>query len=345
MQTARVVPQDLTLLAESCSRMGSRFFAALLERAAAAYEDDEPLRALLDRHAHRSRIGLRLGGAAHFRALRGSAPSIATHYPSTGGDGDPEAAWDAVLADIHANAAAYDELFQREIQTNEVARALPVLAGMLLVAHSTGLGLRVFEIGASAGLLLNFDRYRYVGDGWTWGDPRSPLHLQNGTAEGAPAHLNAELRVLERYGCDLHRLDAREPLDVDTLLCFVWPDQHERLERLRTALEIAREHPPEVVECDGIAWAREAALPSQGAATVLLHAVITEHMTADTRARLRQTIDDLAVRAAPAAPFAWVRMEPAERGYDTLVTFWPGERESRIARSDGHAQNLRWVAA
>ena len=345
MQTTRVVPQDLTGLGESCARMGSPFFGGLLERAAAAYDEDATLRALLDEHAHRSRIGLRLGGAAHFRALRGAAPRVAAHYPSTGGDGDVDAAWSAVLTDIHESTAQYDALLARHVQTNEVARAMPVLAAMLALAHDRKLPLRIFEIGSSAGLLLNFDRYRYAGTDWTWGDPGSPVLLRNRIDEGAPQHLDAQLQVVERRGCDLHPLRAEDEDDADTLLGFIWPDQRERFERLRGAIDLARRHPVDIEAADGTAWARTAALPLEGAATVLLHTVITEHMTAEERASLREAIEELSLSATPGAPFAWIRMEPGERGYDTRLTQWPGEREQLLARSDGHAQNLRFNGA
>ncbi|HKU66794.1 MAG TPA: DUF2332 domain-containing protein [Candidatus Baltobacteraceae bacterium] len=344
MHTVRAAAHDLARLGDVCIQMGSPFFGGLLERAVACYDTDPVLRDLLDRHAHRSRIGLRLGGAAHFRALRGLAPQIAAHYPSTGGDGDVESAWRAVLADIHAHVRAYDELFERPVQTNEVARALPVLGAMLALVFATQLPLRVFEIGSSAGLILNFDRYRYAGEGWTWGDPASPVLLRNRTAWGAPAYPDAPLRVIERRGCDLHPLHASDDDDTDTLLCFVWPDQRERFERLRAAIEVARAHPPDIASGDGIAWARSTALPQERAATVVMHTVITEHMTAGVRASLRDAIDALAAQATPSAPFAWIRMEPGESGYDTLLTQWPAEVQTVIARSDGHAQNLRWAA-
>jgi len=342
MDVARVVPQELAGLGESCMRMGSPFFGTILQRAAAAYETDPVLRDLLDRHASRSRVGLRLGGAAHFRALRGAAPAIASHYPSTGGDGDADAAWHAVAGDIRAHLAEYDALFERPVQTNEVARAMPLLGAMLMLAHAAPLPLRIFEIGSSAGLLLNFDRYRYYGQGWSWGDSQSPVHLRNLTATGAPLHLDAAMNVIERQGCDLHPLDAANADDADTLLSFIWPDQHERFERLRAAIGVAREHTVHLVQGDGIEWARVAAQPREGAATVVMHTVIAEHMTPDARASLREAIDELAAHASHRAPFAWVRMEPGERGYDTRLTQWPNENETLIATSDGHAQNLRW---
>jgi hypothetical protein len=247
-----------------------------------------------------------------------------------------------VLADIHSNVRSYDELLERPVQTNEVARSMPVLGAMLALAHATRLPLRIYEIGSSAGLLLNFDRYRYSGDGWTWGDPQSPAHLRNRIARGKPAHLNAALEVRERHGCDLHPLDPADANHADTLLSFIWPDQHERFNRLRAAIDIARAHPVDIVRADGIAWSRTAALPRDGSATVLLHTVITEHMTPSERESLREAIDELAAHATGTRPFAWVRMEPAEEGYHTTLTHWPASDETVIAASDGHAQNLRW---
>ncbi len=345
MEVAGGVTADLVRLGSFCTRMGSPFFAAILRHAAGAYEDDSVVRALLDRHAGRSRLGLRLGGAAHYRALRGEAPAIAAHYPSTNGDGDADAAWDAIVLDIRANVARYDELFARNVQTNEVARSTPIVAALLAIADAARLPLRIFEIGSSAGLVLNFDRYFYSGPGWSWGAEGSQLHLHNATKSGTPGHLDAPLQVAERRGCDLHPLNAADAGDADTLLGFIWPDQRERFDRLRAALSIARSYPPAIAQADGIAWARSSAQPRAGALTVLLNTVVTEHMNADVLERLHGAIAEIGAQATAAAPFAWVRMELAERAYETRFTLWPGEKCESIAKSDGHAQNLEWSGA
>src|SRR5579872_2036695 len=253
MHSTQDAAHELASLGEVCTRMGSPFFGELLAQAAAACDEDSVLAGLIERHAHRSRLGLRLGGAAHFRALRGQNAAMAAHYPSTCGDGDARAAWSAVLADVHANFHVYDALLAREVQTNEVARAMPVLAAMLALAADRRVPLRIFEVGSSAGLVLNFDRYFYAGNGWTWGDPASLLRLSNTMASGLPLHLDAPLDVIERRGCDLHPLDPANAEDADTLLCFIWPDQRERFARLRAAIEIARNHPVEIAKRDGIA--------------------------------------------------------------------------------------------
>lgn len=329
--------------AGACASMGSAFYGTLLQEMARAYDADAAVRALLDRHESRSRVGLRLAGAAHYRALCGDAPGIARRFPSTGGDGDAAAAWRAIAADVAENGGIYDGLMERPVQTNEVARALPVLAMMLAVSHATRMPLRIFEIGSSAGLLLNFDCYRYAGETWSWGDPDAKLKLENATREGTPQHLDADLEIAERHGCDVHPLNAADPFDANTLLGFVWPDQRERFERLRAALDIAREHPPRIDRADALEWLARAAQPSPGAVTVVLHTVMTEHLTREQRETLRASIEAIAGRASVEAPFAWARMEPGEGGaYETSVTIWPAREEIFLARSDGHAQQIEW---
>ncbi len=325
--------------------MGSALYGALCERAACAYETDGDLRALFDSAQSLSRLGVRFLAAAHYRALRGESPHIARHFPSTGGDGDPQAAWDAIVADVHGRATAYATLLRRPVQTNEVARAMPVLAAMLSVAAQTRLPMRVFEVGSSAGLLLHFDRYRYSGDTWSWGDPDSPLHLRNTQDAGEPAHLDAELDIATRRGCDLHPLDVSKPNDADTLLSFVWTDQSERFERMRRAIEIARHDPVAVDRANGEEWIRRVAEPQAGYACVVFHTVITEHLDAPERETLMQRITAMGSRATRSAPFAWVRMEPAPERYETSVTLWPGGDQTSIATSDGHAQQLHWGLA
>ena len=345
MEATRGLAERLKLQAGACAAMGSPFYGALLLRAASAYESGSAMHALLGRHEHRQRVGLLLAAAAHFRALSARAPQIAAHFPSTGGDGDADAAWRAIEADVQTNGRAYDEILSMTVQTNEVARAMPILGAMLGVAWMTGLPLRVFEIGSSAGLVLNFDRYHYAGVGWEWGDPRAGLTLQNRILAGNPPHLDVPLAVVERRGCDVHPLDATNDADAARLLSFVWPDQRERFERLRAAIALARAHPVAIERADGLEWIAREARPAAGAATVVMHTVTTEHLTQAQLHALEGVVRSCARTATRKAPFAWVRMEPPafDLSYETSIVCWPGERHAVVARSDGHAQDLRWT--
>ena len=56
------------------------------------------------------------------------------------------------------------------VQTNEVGRAASLFGGFHAVGRRWGLPLRQLEVGASAGLLLRWDRFGYrAAPGWRWG--------------------------------------------------------------------------------------------------------------------------------------------------------------------------------
>src|SRR5437588_188636 len=82
--------------------------------------------------------------------------------------------------------------------------------------------LRILEIGASAGLNLRWDHYRYEADGAGWGDPSSSVRL-TGHHQGASPPFEIHANVAERRGCDLAPLDASSADDRVTLLSFMWP--------------------------------------------------------------------------------------------------------------------------
>src|SRR5439155_4790807 len=95
-------------------------------------------------------------------------------------------------------------------------------------------------------LCLLPDRYRYEYGGVAAGCLDSPLTLRS-QVEGALPAGPRPLRVAWRAGIDLNPLDVTDPEDVRWLETLVWPEQRDRLRRLRSAVEIARQDPPRLV--------------------------------------------------------------------------------------------------
>ena len=118
---------------------------------------------------------LRLLAALHHLVLRGAAPELARFYPSAGGDQPPSGAWAVARETIAGNEAFIRDRARRTVQTNEPGRCVALYGGLLWLAERHRLPIRLLEIGASAGLNLNADRFAYVVGGVTLGDAASPL--------------------------------------------------------------------------------------------------------------------------------------------------------------------------
>ena len=137
--------------------------------------------------------------------------------------------WGTFRRALVEDADAIRALLDRPVQTNEVGRCAALLPGFFAIAQVTGLPLRLLEVGASGGLNLRWDRYRYEADEFAWGEPGSPVRIAfrlEGEVPPAPA-----VEIAERRGCDPRPVDPSTEEGRLTLLSFVWADQDKRLDR------------------------------------------------------------------------------------------------------------------
>lgn len=208
-------------------------------------------------------------------------------------------------------------------QTNEAKRTaclLPFLSSAAATSARRGT-VSLIEAGASAGLCLYPDRYRfrYRSDGSgpvTEVEPTprdsvsTPTAYDGGRADSAPT-LECDLRgmiappraapeVAWRGGVDLNPLDPADPDNRAWLRALVWPGQTERVERLSAALDIAAAEPAHIRAGDlvdrtgeAVAAAREAAPDST---PVVFHTAVLAYLEPEDRERfsvaMREVIRD-----------------------------------------------------
>jgi hypothetical protein len=282
-----------------------------------------------------SALALRLMGGVHRLVLAGEAPALAGHYPSAGGT--PGHAWPAFLELLRDRRDEVRRLVDLPVQTNETGRCAALLVGFLEVAETTGLPLRLLEVGASAGLNLRFDRYRYELGGRTWGPTDSPVTIHAALTGDPP--LGADLRVASRAGCDARPVDPRTEEGRLTLASYVWPDQTERHERLRAALEVAAEVDAPVERARAAEWIEERlAEPAPDVATVVFHSIVMQYLPDEERERFER-----ALAGAPGT-IAWLRLEPVDGVPEVRLTMWPGGEERLLARAGYHGDPVEWLA-
>ncbi len=322
--------------ADACRMIGSPLYAGLLERVAEDVEAEGAGWEIMRGHEADPRfsvLGLRLLGAVNRLVLTGREPLLAAAYA----DRRVGEAWEQLLDVLRRNAAELRGSIDQPVQTNEVGRCAALIFGFLSVAEETGLPLRLLEIGASAGLNLRWDRFRYEGDGFAWGPAESPLRLAVELDGAAAPDLPDAVEIAARQGCDASPIDPTTEAGELTLLTFVWPDQDERIARMRAALEVARTEPVTLERDSAAPWAgRRLAEPAPGQATVVYHSIVSQYLSDAEREALFDTIRTAGERATPKAPLAWLRMEPADDRADLELTLWPGGEERHLARVGYH---------
>lgn len=235
----------------ACRELGSGLYADLLEASSADVQRSGPTWRLLEPHATRDTgdaLAMRYMAAVHRLVLTRQAPELALFFPSVGGTADGEQAWPALAAALEQHRDTVSDWVVRRCQTNEVGRCAALACGFLTAAmEEDGLGLRLLEIGASGGLNLRWDRYVYTdaASDRSWGDPRSPVQMR-GVWDVPDALTAAQPVVVERVEAatrprrSAHRRGAVGADGVDLGRPMA------RFERLRGALEVAREVPVSV---------------------------------------------------------------------------------------------------
>ena len=336
--------------AEACGRLGSPLYLFLLNRVADDVEAGGPAADLLRGHENDSGpsgLALRLMGGAHRLVLERRAPALALTYPSVGGTGDPDAAW-AALRDVLVEH--HDELraaMGSPPQTNEVGRSSALVGGLLHVLAQDDRPLRLVEIGASGGLNLRADRFRFeLADGRSVGPAGSPVVLRDPWRGRLPP-LRDELPVVERLGCDVAPLDPTTTEGRLGLTSYVWPDQRERLERLRGAIDLAATVPA-TVERAGAADYLDRLELRPGTTSVVWHSVMWQYLDADEQARAAARLDELGRASSGSAGFAHLSLVPRRpapgQPHEFLVVLrtWPDGSDRVLGASSPHGPVTTW---
>ncbi len=302
-----VLARRLRRQAAWCSELGSPLYASLLESAADDLQLGGPVWEVLegfDDEPGTAALALRFMGAVHRLVLDETLPELARHYPSTGGEGDASATWPAFKRAVVDQRAKLRDLLGAGCQTNEVGRSAALLGGFLEVAHRTHLPLRILEIGASAGLNLRWDRYRYESSEGAWGDETSEVRFVH-SFEIPPA-MNRSAAVVERKGCDLQPVDPTSVEGALTLRSFIWADQLGRLALLDGAI----------------------------------HSVFMQYVDEAGHERLEAAIAGARQRASPHAPVYHLRLEPGAR---TEARFEVRLDDQLLGTSLAHGTGVRWL--
>lgn len=280
---------DLAEQFRAFARLEARPTSPLYATLAEAVADDAALLALAARARPGQPAPNLLLAAVQALLLAGKGEALAPFYASLAArPADPAGAVAPFRAFCLAHDAAIARLLEtRSVGTNEVARCAVIRAGLAHVMAATTGPLHVVEIGASAGLLLLWDRVRIdYGGGLVAGPADAPLVLAC-ESRGAPPPVAVDAaRIGSTAGIDVDPMDLEDEADRRWLEALIWPEHRERRTRLRVAIAAARAAGIRVRRGDGVVDLPVllAALPPAEAVCVV-HAFTFNQIPADVAAR------------------------------------------------------------
>lgn len=261
----------------------SPLYAALCRTVAA---DD----ALLDL-ASRCRRGQQppnlLFAAVHFLLLGDPDDQLAAWYPSIAGDAAraPGGAGPAFAAFCRRRRGEVEPLLrERLVQTNVVGRAAALRYAMGIAGERVGGPVALVEVGASAGVQLAFDAYRYrIGDADA-GPRDAAVEVRASWRSSRPARLGELPVIAARAGIDLHPVDVTDPVERRWLRALVWPENAAQAERLEAALAVVAAAPPRLFARDATTGIEDVVDEVAGdRPLVLFHAATRAHVPAERR--------------------------------------------------------------
>jgi hypothetical protein len=286
-------------------------------------------------------LSMRIAGGVHALARRRVDDGLSAYYRGDGGDSA------AILKRI---VPEYDAMLSRWLdrppQTNEVMRSAVLWPGLMEIARCFGPRMEWLELGSSAGLNLNMDRFDYDLGGVRCGDAASPVKIKP-EWKGEPPFVT-EIDVVSRKGVDRDLIDLTDPAEVERLTSFVWAQMPERMARIEGAIAIVADHQPLVEQGDLVEWLEaELAKPqSDGLTRVIFHSITFQYIPQSARDRVEALLQAAGAKATPAKPLARLQMEMVEFGKPIHLSLqcWPGNGAiETLALVHPHGSTISWV--
>ncbi len=285
-------------------------------------------------------VPLRLAGALHRLVLAGLDAPLTAAYPPNMVDDDR--LWAAVSNALDSHAPRLLDWLASPPQTNELRRASVLIAAghRLTAAHQ--LPIMLSELGASAGLNLNWDRFALDIAGHRLGPPDARVRLSPNWTGQLPERSRPE--VVDKRGVDLRPVDLENEHDRLRLLSYLWPDQPDRMALTENAISLPR---PPVDRADAIDWL-ETRLTQQPEGTLHLvyHTIAWQYFPKEAQQRGTALLAEAGQKATETRPLAHLSMEADGDGPGAglTLTTWPGGAQLPLGRADFHGRWVDWHA-
>lgn len=292
-----------------------------------------------------------LFGAVHYLLLQDNNKyhPLTEYYPTLGGS-------NSKITDIFPlfkqfcqnNRTELISIIQtRRVQTNEIRRCALFIPGYEIVSQlNQRQPLSVIEIGASAGLNLNFDLYwyKYSNDskvGLKSSNVELTCEIRGNTSPPIPKKLPV---IATKIGIDLNPLDITNNEDKLWLQALIWPEHVERFEILDKAINIAQSNPPKILKGDGLALLDQALTECLPNSTIcIIHSFTLNQFSEEHRQEFYNKLKaEGKKRPIYVLSLEWLN---SKKPLLSLDIYQEGQRsEKTLAYGESHGNWLEWIS-
>lgn len=283
----------------------------------------------------------RFAAAVHLLALRGGT-ALSEVYPSTGGGGNLHEIWPVAREVIAEQRPKIVQSMIRPSRRTDPSRAAMLLAALAFIGAQRPDPVRVFDVGAGAGLMLAAQQYKMDFFGETIGPPASKVDLGHPWSV-APGIEYADVpHIVELVGADISPLDVRRRADLDPMVAWTSPDVPAEAERLLAACDVVLGAGITVEAMASSVWLpRGISWPRTDAHTVVWHSDVVLEMSVPERTEFASEILGAAGRATEDAPLSVISFEPIGADYLLYADPVGASLRRRQLRIEPHRFELR----
>lgn len=296
----------------------------------------------VDPHFRAEAVPLRVTGALHAIVLQGLDTDLVNNYPPNTTSDD--ALWAAIQKAFETHEAFILETIKSAPQTNEIRRCSGLIPAFHLIAKETDFPLMMSEIGASAGLNLDWDNYAVRINDSYWGDPNAEVIFTPDWTGPLPPKAN--VNILDRQGCDLNPLVPTNENDKQRLLSYIWADQEQRMTNTKRALDLAAKANHTVHKMDALEFLeKRLSEPKENTTHVIYHSIVWQYLPAEAKVKGQEIIEAAGARATKNSPLAWLQFEGDGKLGGAAITLrtWPENRTRVLGRADYHGRWIKWT--
>lgn len=285
--------------------------------------------------------------AVHFLLLKDPSQELAQYYPSLNSSYRPALPFDLFKQFCLEHSQEIIAIEQSKIvQTNVINRCAYL---MPIIAHLYGgQQINVIDIGTSAGLTLNFDRYEYhYSQQHVFG--KSPITINSEIKAGRLPECKAQAVINHKIGLDQNPLDLNIDENALWLKALTWADLTENLKQVEQAILIARQEKLQLLQASTLADfaaiidAQDVTIP-----LFIYHTHVLYQFTPEERANFWALLDQFGQKRnltyLAAEDSKVLQNQSGVEGILVEITQYQQGKKSHqlVAETNGHGNWIKW---